>query len=145
GNPFLGRKGLEQQLAWKEKQAAELAGEERKLLPLERAVKMLNEGWREHFDVPSGVYGGFGRAKRLPELKAELDESVVKLNRIERSKFEEMAQDQRKLEASLGEAEEDRRKLDRSDKRRQFQEAQTGLEKLRVEAEGQRGKLERAR
>ena len=50
GNPFVGEKGLEQQLAWKQKLVGDLEVEERKLTPVERAVKAVSEGWREHFE-----------------------------------------------------------------------------------------------
>src|SRR5690606_12342384 len=46
GNPFVGEKGLEQQRAWKEKQVENLAIEERKLAPLERSLKLVNDRWR---------------------------------------------------------------------------------------------------
>ena len=131
GNPFVGQKGLAQQQAWKEKQAEDLANEERKLSPVERAVKSLNEGWREHFDISPSLYNDLAEARKLPDLKAELDENIKKLNRIDRSKFDELASDQSKLEVNLKAMEEERRELDRSEKRIKVQDLEKTVTKFR--------------
>lgn len=133
GNPFVGQKGLVQQQAWKEKQAEDLANEERKLSPVERAVKSLNEGWREHFDISPSLYNDLAEARKLPDLKAELDENIKKLNRIDRSKFDELANDQAKLEANLKVMEEERRRLDRSEKRAEVRRLETQVAAARTE------------
>ncbi len=91
GNPFVGQKGLEQQRAWKEKQVADLEAEERRLSPIERAVKSVNDGWREHFDIAPSLYQDLARAQELPKLKTELQESITKLNTIDRAKFDDLA------------------------------------------------------
>jgi hypothetical protein len=130
GNPFVGQKGLEQQRAWKEKQVADLMSEERKLLPIERALKSLNDGWREHFELTPTLYQDLARAQELPKLQEELKENISKLNRIDRSKFDELAKEQAKLEAKLKEMEEERRNLDRSEKRIKVQD----LEKIVVQS-----------
>jgi DNA repair exonuclease SbcCD ATPase subunit len=130
GNPFVGQKGLEQQRAWKEKQAEDLANEERKLLPVERALKSLNDGWREHFEIAPSLYQDLARAQDLPKLQDELKENISKLNRIDRSKFDELARDQAMLEAKLKEMEEERRTLDRSEKRKDVKD----LEKIVAQA-----------
>jgi energy-coupling factor transporter ATP-binding protein EcfA2 len=101
GNPFIGQKGLEQQRAWKEKLLADLENEERGLLPVERALKSLNDGWREYFDIGPSLYQDLARAQELPKLKAELADSITKLNQIDRSKFDELAMEQTKLETEL--------------------------------------------
>ena len=101
GNPFVGKRGLEQQLAWKEKQVGDLEAEERRLMPIERAVKTISDGWRERFDVPADLYQDLARARALPELRAELDQNIAKLNRIDRAKFDELAQQVAKLGADL--------------------------------------------
>ena len=133
GNPFVGQKGLEQQRAWKEKQAEDLANEERKLLPVERALKSLNDGWREHFEIAPSLYQDLARAQELPKLQDELKENIAKLNRIDRSKFDELANDQAKLEASLKTMEEERRTLDRSEKRAEVRRLETQVATTRIE------------
>ena len=133
GNPFVGQKGLEQQRAWKEKQAEDLANEERKLSPVERALKSLNDGWREHFEIAPSLYQDLARAQELPKLQDELKENIAKLNRIDRSKFDELAKDQAKLEASLKTMEEERRMLDRSEKRAEVRRLETQVATTRIE------------
>ncbi|HEX9046866.1 MAG TPA: SbcC/MukB-like Walker B domain-containing protein, partial [Verrucomicrobiae bacterium] len=134
GNPFVGEKGLEQQRAWKEKQVDDLANEERKLLPVERALKSLNDGWREHFDIAPSLYHDLARALELPRLKAELDDNIAKLNRIDRSKFDELAAEQSKLEGEFKALEEERRTLDRSEKRAEVRRLETLVQAAREEA-----------
>lgn len=133
GNPFVGQKGLEQQRAWKEKQAEDLANEERKLSPVERALKSLNDGWREHFEIAPSLYQDLARAQELPKLQDELKENIAKLNRIDRSKFDELANDQAKLEANLKTMEEERRTLDRSEKRAEVRRLEIQVAATRAE------------
>ena len=137
GSPFVGRKGLEQQLAWKEKQSEELVNEERKLQPVERALKSLNDGWREHFEIAPSLYNDLAEARKLPDLKAELADNITKLNRIDRSKFDELAQEQVKQEVNLKAMENERRELDRSEKRAEVRR----LEKHVADARAETGKL----
>jgi DNA repair exonuclease SbcCD ATPase subunit len=137
GNPFVGRKGLEQQLAWKEKQVQDLANEERRLQPVERALKSLNDGWREHFEIAPSLYTDLAEARKLPDLKAELGDNIAKLNRIDRSKFDELAKEQATHEANLKAMENERRELDRSEKRAEVRRS----EKYLVDARAETGKL----
>ncbi|HUD48309.1 MAG TPA: SbcC/MukB-like Walker B domain-containing protein [Candidatus Baltobacteraceae bacterium] len=117
GNPFVGKKGLEQQLAWKEKQRADLEVEQRKLIPVERAVNELDAKFREYFQIAPNLYSDLAETKKLPELKDELDENIKKLNRIDRAKFDELARDQAKLEKILKTLETEQRGLLQSEKR----------------------------
>lgn len=133
GNPFVGQKGLEQQRVWKEKQTEDLANEERKLSPVERALKSLNDGWREHFEIAPSLYQDLARAQELPKLQDELKENISKLNRIDRSKFDELASDQAKLEANLKGMEDERRTLDRSEKRAEVRRLETQVASARTE------------
>jgi uncharacterized protein YPO0396 len=117
GNPFVGEKGLEQQLAWKEKLVSDLEVEERKLTPIERAVKAAGEGWREHFEQVPNLSEELARVRQLPDLQSELSDNIAKLNTIDRAKFDELATQQAHLEAELKKLENEQRDLDRSEKR----------------------------
>lgn len=145
GNPFVGKKGLEQQLAWKEKQVAELEAEERKLLPLERAARALGEGWNEHFEVAPNLYNDLAEARQLPKLKAALAEVAERLKRIDRSKFDEMAREQTRLEGALKTLEDERRALDRSAKRAAAGQLENSLIGERAEAAKVAAKFEQVR
>lgn len=135
GNPFVGQKGLAQQQAWKEKQVEELANEERRFLPVERALKAINEGWREHFEIQPSLYTDLAEAKKLPDLKEELAENIKKLNGIDRSKFDELAQEQIELNGKLTAMEGERRDLDRSEKRTEVRRLDANVKAARVEVE----------
>ena len=69
GNPFVGEKGLEQQLAWKQKLIGDLEAEERKLMPVERAVKTVVDGWREHFEQAANLSDELASVRQLPGLQ----------------------------------------------------------------------------
>ncbi len=133
GNPFVGKRGLEQQRAWKEKQAADLDAEERRLMPVEGAVKAAGEGWRERFDVPADLYQDLGRAQELPKLKQEMARNIAKLEHIDRARFDDLARQQAGLEAELRRFEEERRTLDRSEKRGELRRLELHVGKAREE------------
>ncbi len=117
GNPFVGEKGLEQQLAWKQKLVGELEAEERQLMPIERVIKSIGEGWREYFEQAASLSDELARVRQLPEFQAELMENISKLNTIDRAKFDELAKKQAELETDLINLESEQRALDRSEKR----------------------------
>jgi energy-coupling factor transporter ATP-binding protein EcfA2 len=131
GNPFVGQNGLRQQLVFKEEQERKLRAEENSLRPLVEAVQSLSEGLQEHFEVMPSVYGDLARAQKLPELQAELDKNIKSLNGIDRSKFDDLAKEQLHLEGRIKGMEEERRLLDRSEKR-----AELRLLAAKVEAAG---------
>ncbi len=142
GNPFIGEKGLEQQRVWKERQAAELASEEKSLSPVEWSLKSLHDGWREHFEIAASLYQDLARARELPRLEAELRENREQLNRIDRSKFDELALAQATLESRLKAMEEERRALDRSEKRAQARHLEARVAIARDEFARLAGKLD---
>ncbi|NBV24500.1 MAG: hypothetical protein EBS05_21600 [Proteobacteria bacterium] len=131
GNPFVGKRGLDQQLAWKEKQRDDLEVEERRLRPLVEAVQAVNDGWREHFDLGPSLYQDLARAQELPKLRAELDKNIADLKTIDRAKFDELASQQVKLEGELKQLEEERRTLDRSEKRAELRRLENQVEETR--------------
>jgi len=133
GNPFVGKKGLEQQLAWKEKQRADLEAEQRKLVPVERAVNELDAKFREYFQIAPNLYSDLAETKKLPELKNELDENIKKLNSIDRAKFDELAKDQAKLEKTLKDLEAEQRGLLQSEKRTDLRRLEAQIATMRDE------------
>ena len=64
----------------------------------------MNDGWREHFEYCAEFTRNWRSAQQLPELKTELKENIAKLNPIDRSKFDELAKEQARLETELEKA-----------------------------------------
>jgi hypothetical protein len=62
-----------------------------------------------------------------------LEENIAKLNQIDRSKFEEVAQELKTLEARLKNLEDEQRHLDRSEKRIELRRLEKQLESARLE------------
>lgn len=135
GNPFVGKRGLEQQRAFKERLVADLESEERRLQPLERALKSIADGWRDHFDVPPSLYTDLARTQELPRLTEELEQNIAKLKTIDRARFDEMARDLAVLDTQLRQFEEERRQLDRSEQRAELRLVQSRVEALRRDSQ----------
>lgn len=145
GNPFVGQRGLEQQLAWKEKQAAELEVAERSLAPVERAVRSVLQGREPRFEVDSDLHRDLDRARDLPRLQAEQVETIEKLNRIDRQRFDDLAGELDRLEAELKQSEEEQRRLDRSEKRVELRRLEAQVARAREEVGRQKERFEAVR
>jgi uncharacterized protein YPO0396 len=109
-------------IAWKQKLIGDLEAEERKLMPVERAVKTVGEGWREHFEQAANLSDELASVRQLPGLQTELKDNIAKLKTIDRAKFDELATQQTKLEAELKKMEDEQRVLDRSEKRAELRQ-----------------------
>ena len=145
GHPFVGEGGLKQQLIYKEEQERKLKSDERDLKPVTEAVQALNEGWRNHFEIAPDLYQDLAKAQQLPKLQSELTDNITKLNGIDRSTFDKLALEQAKLESTLKELEEDRRKLDRSEKRVELRRLESDVQKALHETQILAEKFERIR
>ena len=145
GNPFVGEKGLEQQLAWKQKLVGDLEVEERKLTPIERTVKAAGEGWREHFEQAPNLSEELARVRQLPELQSELSDNIAKLNTIDRAKFDELATQQAKREAELKTLGDEQRALDRSEKRTNLRDLEAQVKAFQTEVAALAEKFEQVR
>lgn len=111
GLPFVGKRGLEQQLACKHKYQGDLEAEERQLLPLEQAVRGVTATFEETFDVGANLHNDLERARELPRLHAELKDVTTKITAIDTAAFDDLAKQRRRLEASADEMESERRLL----------------------------------
>jgi len=129
--PFVGQRGLRQQLAWKEQQRDTLMAEERQLRPLAEDVDQVQVRTRDLFEAPPSLYEDLARAAELPRLQTELDENLVRLNQIDRALFDDLSQRQSDLEGELAILREEQRRLDRSEKRAKFRELERGIEDRR--------------
>lgn len=145
GNPFVGRRGLEQQLAWKEKQVAELEAEERCLLPTERAMRTVLEERQARFEVGTDLYRDLDRARDLPRLKAEQLETIEKLKGIDRNRFDDLAGQLDRSESELKRLEEEQRALDRSEKRVELRRMEGQVARSREEATRQKERFDTVR
>lgn len=127
-HPFIGRRGLQQQLAWKEKQRDTLIAEERQLRPMEEDVQAIQGRWRELFEHPPVPWDDVNLAADLPARERDLETNMARLNQIDRAKFDDLAQRQSTLEGALGLLRQEQRELDRSERRTQLRQLQAGVE-----------------
>jgi len=135
GNPFVGKEGLKQQLAWKEQQRDELEIEERGLRPLADAIQKLNDGWREYFEVSPNLYRDLAQAQELPKRQSALKENIAKLNNIDRAKFDDLAKQQNELEAQLNSLTREKENLLKSPKRHTIETLENALRIQRQSAQ----------
>ena len=115
--PFIGQRGLAQQLAWKEKRRDQLRAEELTLTPLADDVDAVQREWSQCFTGTESLAEQLAEARRLPELEAERDQAIARLNSIDRDKFDELAMQQAALERELRELTAEQRRLDQSENR----------------------------
>ena len=119
-NPFIGKRGLQQQLVWKKQQRDQLVFEEAKLAPLSEDLEGVQREFQRRFTSQESLVEQLAEVKRLPDLEAERDACIVQLNTIDRAKFEELGQQQHDLGNELRALAEEQRRLDRSEKRVAF-------------------------
>ncbi len=124
--PSVGSRGLEQQRAWKEREAAALAAEERTLRPGVEAAEAVLAG--AAFQWPATLAEAVAGLRRLPELEKELADGIARLNQIDRARFDDLTAQQAELETRLAAAEQERRSLDQSEQRSalRFKEGEMG-------------------
>jgi energy-coupling factor transporter ATP-binding protein EcfA2 len=135
-HPFIGQRGLQQQLAWKEKQRDELETQEARLRPLAEDALAVQQEWSRLFASPESLAEQLAEAKRLPDVTAERDATIARLNTIDRNKFDELAKRQAELESELGMFRNEERSLLQSEKRSNFRHlSQTVDERRKTEQE----------
>lgn len=87
--PFVGKRGLEQQLAVKRDRQAQLQAQERQIRPIVDAADHLLHSSRDRFPEHTSLAVDLARARELPKKQAELADNIAQLQRIDRSSFEE--------------------------------------------------------
>lgn len=145
GNPFVGKEGLKQQLIWKEQKVGQLQLEEGRIEPVERQLKTLNDGLRDHFEIPSSLYTDLAAAKELPRLKRELDKNIADLKTIDRARFETLAEEQGEIEGRLKKLLNEQREIDRSEKRVKLEQSLRHVENLKADVESRQQAFEKVR
>lgn len=111
GLPFVGRRGLEQQLAVKRSLVRDLEAEERRLRPLVESADQLTRNAAEYFPEHTSLLVDLARSRELPTKEQELKSNIARLNTIDRANFEEKEQAMQKLEHELIEWEKELRDL----------------------------------
>jgi energy-coupling factor transporter ATP-binding protein EcfA2 len=143
GNPFVGTKGLQQQLAWKETELANVELNEQELAPIEAAIRSLQERWDERFGTPGTLYADLVRAKELPSLEEDVAAVREQLRTIDQSKFVTLAKQQAELQANLNSLRAEQRKLDQSPHRRDVQSLVSEMDSLRRQVESAKERFDR--
>jgi Putative exonuclease SbcCD, C subunit len=87
--PFIGQKGLEQQLALKQSQWKDLNTKENQLAPILNAVQGVIERGGQLIPPHTSLTGDLIRAQGLSRLERELQSNINNLNKIDRASFEE--------------------------------------------------------
>lgn len=141
--PFVGRRGLEQQLAVKRSHARDLETEERRLKPIVDAAESLTRAAVAAFPEYSSLVVDLARASELPSREAERDQLLAHLNTIDRASFDEKEQQARVLEAELAARELEYRELNRSQKPGEIKTLEAALAKATAEESRKRERFER--
>lgn len=135
--PFVGQRGLEQQLAVKRARHGELQARERQLRPVVETADHLLQSSRERFPDHGSLAMDLVRAQDLPKKQAELTENIAQLQRIDRSSFEEKERQVQALDQRLEDWTQESRALLQSQRRGQIEameRALTGLVQKKKDA-----------
>jgi hypothetical protein len=111
GLPFIGKRGLEQQLAWKQKELDELAVELRQLQPIEQALNGLASGAQDLFEVAPDIHRDLARAQELPRSQSELQETLSRIEAIDTASFGSLVKQRQKIEETIARFEPEQRQL----------------------------------
>lgn len=99
--PFVGRKGLEQQLALKRSEVAALEAEDRRLTPQLQAADALLSSVSARFPEHTSMAVDLARVAILPEREAEIERAAAQLRSIDRASFEEKERELFQMEEEL--------------------------------------------
>src|SRR6185437_10745211 len=142
GLPFIGKAGLERQLAWKEKQAAILRAEATQIEPLQLAMEGISQSFSQTFEVESGLRHDLARARELPELKSDLQNVIIRITAIDRSGFADIAKEQEQLTLQILKSEKEQRQLAGSPKASQVALLEQALRECKEDAVDWKEKFE---
>lgn len=145
GLPFIGKSGLQRQLAWKENQASILRVETTQIEPLQLAMEGVSQSFSQTFEVEPDLRRDLARARELPGLNSELQNVMVRLNAIDRSSFADIAKEQEELTLLIMKSEKEQRLLAASPKARQVALLEKSLQQCKEEAATWKEKFERIR
>ncbi|MFA7234432.1 MAG: SbcC/MukB-like Walker B domain-containing protein [Terrimicrobiaceae bacterium] len=102
GMPFVGRRGLEQQLAMKRNRLGELEARDRQLAPREAEVRRVADSVAQLVPEGASLIADLTRAKDLPKKESEMAEAIAQLNQMDRATFEEREKELSHLSEELG-------------------------------------------
>ncbi|HXP60265.1 MAG TPA: SbcC/MukB-like Walker B domain-containing protein [Dongiaceae bacterium] len=132
GMPFVGLRGLERQLALKQSQWEGLGTQERRLAPVVAAVQGIVERATEFIPGHSSLLGDLREAQRLPKLEDDLEQTLAKLNSIDRGSFEEKERQLAELGMELKTCEREWRVLLQSQKKGEIDRLESELSRAKV-------------
>lgn len=141
--PFVGKRGLELQRAFKEKQRDEAVAEEHRLRPLAEAIEEVQRQWRDLFDPPASLWQDLTAASELPSLEQQFEANTTQLNQIDRAKFDELADRESELARELATLREEEKRLIGSAKRHQLSQQEKAVEQLAETADAKKAVFDR--
>jgi len=127
GLPFVGRRGLEQQLALKKSQRKDIETEERRLSPVVSAVQGVLDSASRLFPEHASLTRDLHEAQRLPIHEKERDGNLAKLNAIDSASFEQKDRQVNELGKDLPVWESEHLELLRSQKLGKIQRIEIAL------------------
>jgi hypothetical protein len=125
--PFVGLRGLDQQLGLKRLQWKDLDAQERRLAPVVKAVNDLLETAARFIPEHGSLTRDLVDAQRLPALVKERDMNIERLNTIDRASFEDKERHVNKLGEDMPGWEKEHRDLLGSQKRGEVQRLELAL------------------
>lgn len=143
--PFIGQRGLDQQLALKQSQWKELDARERQLAPVVNSVQGIIEHATQFIPEHSSLTADLIHAEGLSKLQQELNGNIVKLNTIDRASFEEKERTLTKLGEDLPAWENEHLQLLGSQRKGRVHGLENALKQAKEIEESARNSFERVK
>ena len=144
GLPFVGKLGLERQLALKRDECRDLDAQERRLAPVLTAVQGVIEHAAQFIPDHAPLARELFEVRRLAALETELKQNITRLNSIDRASFEEREKRLATLGRKLEEWEWEQRGLLQSEKRGEIKALENALATAREREAAAAAALDRA-
>jgi uncharacterized coiled-coil protein SlyX len=143
GFPFVGQRGLDQQLALKQSQWKDFDAQERRLAPVVVAVQNILEHAAQFIPEHTSLAADLIRAQGLSQKEQELKGNIAKLNAIDRASFEDKERDLNRLGTDLPLWETEHLKLIGSQKKGEIQRLETTVTKAKADETAAQNTFER--
>jgi hypothetical protein len=132
GLPFVGKLGLERQLALKRDQRKDIETQERQLTPVVESVQAIIEQAGQYIPEHGSLARDLFEARRFAQVEADLNANLARFNSIDRAGFEERERGLAALTEELNQWQTEERGLLQSQKRGEITRLEAELAKSRA-------------
>lgn len=144
-HPFVGERGIQQQIEWKKRLLVDIQTQAARLTPLREAMAAANSEWKTLFALPADLHADIAETARIEDLERTFQANKLELDTIDRTKFETVETDLSTIEHNLREARTREKTLLANQKSQAIAEKEAELRNLTEIAESKTTAFEKIR